>query len=404
MKFATRARIAAALACGLGLNAAAQVSDDVVRIGVIADMSGPYSAITGTGMVRAVEMAVKDFGGSVLGRRIEVVSANHQGKVDVAAAKAREWYDRSGVDLIIEGTDSASAIAMQKIALEKKKPIVFAASGSSALTGAECSPYGIQWTYNTYAMAAGTATALAEAGGTTWYMLALDYAFGHAFQRDVAHVLGKAGGKVVGSARHPLNAPDFASYLLQAQASKAKVVALANAGTDTQNAIRQAAQFGLTKNQTLAAMLINDVDVKGLGLPLAQGLVFTTAFYWDRTPETRAFSRRFLAEQKAMPSIGQAGSYSAATHYLKAVAAQNTDASAPVLEWMKRTPVNDFFAQGGRIREDGQHVHDMYLAEVKKPAESKGEWDLVRIRHVIPAERAYQPLAESECSLVKRGS
>ncbi|MFT3816551.1 MAG: ABC transporter substrate-binding protein [Rubrivivax sp.] len=393
---------AAVLAAALAGPAWAQISDDVVKIGVIADMSGPYSAITGIGLVRAVELAVKDFGGTVLGKRIEVISANHQGKVDVASAKAREWLDVDKVDLIIEATDSASAIAMQKIAVGKKKPIIFAGSGSSALTGKECSAYGIQWSYNTYAMAAGTARAIAEGGGDTWYMIALDAAFGQTMERDVANVLKATGGRIVGASRHPMNAPDFASLLLQAQNSKAKVVGFGNAGTDLQNALRQAAEFGLPKNQTLAALLIFDTDIKGLGLQLAQGLQYTTGFYWDRTPETREFSKRFMAVQKATPSMSQAGAYSGALHFLKAAAAAGTDAAEPVLEKMRATPVNDVFVKNGHIRADGQHVHDMYLAEVKKPGESTSEWDLARIKRTIPADVAFQPLADSECPLVKR--
>jgi branched-chain amino acid transport system substrate-binding protein len=394
--------LGAAFALNFGNAAYAQFSQDIVKIGVISDMSGPYSAITGEGIVRAVDLAIKDFGGNVQGKPIQIVTANHQGKVDIASTKAREWFDTANVDLIIEATDSASAIAMQKIAAEKKKPIIFAGSGTSALTNKECSPYGIQWTWNTYSMAAGTARALLNEGGTSWYFVTADYAFGKQMESDVTQAVIAAKGEVLGITRHPINAPDFASILLQAQASKAKVVGFANAGMDTQNAIRQAAEFGLTKAQTLAALLIFDSDIKGLGLKLAQGLQFTTAFYWDATPETRDFSKRFFAVHKAMPSMSQAGAYSAAMHYLKAVAAKNTDSPDVVLAQMHASPVNDVFAKGGQIRVDGLHVHDMYLAEVKKPSESTGEWDLVRIKRTIPGAEAFQPLSVSECPLVKR--
>jgi branched-chain amino acid transport system substrate-binding protein len=381
--------------------ALAQVSDDVIRIGVIVDMTGPYSAITGRGLVRAVEMAAKDFGDSVAGKPIQVISANYQGKIDVAASKAREWFDIGKVDVIVEATDSAAAIAMQKVATEKKKPLLVAGSGSAALVNKECSPYGIQWTYNTYALAAGTARAMARNGGDSWYFITADYAFGHAMERDAESVVTLMGGKVLGSTRHSINAVDFASPLLQAQSSKAKVVGLANAGTDLQTAVRQAAEFGLTKNQSLAALLLFDTDVKGMGLKAAQGLQFTTAFYWDATPETRAFSKRFYELHKAMPTMSQAGAYSSVTHYLKAVEAKKTDNPDVVLKQMRDTPVNDFFAKNGHIRADGLHVHDMYLAEVKKPQESREPWDLVKIKSTIPGNEAFHPLSASECPLVK---
>jgi branched-chain amino acid transport system substrate-binding protein len=381
----------------------AQISDNVVKIGVIADMTGPYSDIggMGMGMVRAVELAVKDFGGQILGKPVEVVSANYLNKVDVAATKAREWYDVDKVDLIIESSDSAAALAMLKIATEKKKPIIFAGSVSTLLTGRECAPYGIQWTYNTYALAAGTAGSLYHQGGDSWYFITADYAFGHSMQNDATSVVERSGGKVLGSTAAPLGTADFSSFLIQAQASKAKVVGLANAGKDLQNAIRQAAEFGLTKNQTLAALLFYDSDIKGLGLQTAQGLQFTTAFYWDRTPASREFAKRFFEVQKAMPNQNQAAAYSATMHYLRAIAATQTDAAQPVLHWMRNTAINDVFAKDGHIRADGQMVHDMFLAEVKKPAESTGPWDMVRIKGTIPANDAYKPLAASECPLVK---
>jgi branched-chain amino acid transport system substrate-binding protein len=380
----------------------AQISDDTVKIGVIVDMSGVYSANGGMGAVRAVEMAVKDFGGKVQGKPIQVVSADYQNKVDVASSKARQWYDVEKVDLIIESTDSAASIAMQKVALDKKKPIIFAGSATTALTNKECSPYGIHWVYDTYALATGTGRAVMQEGGNSWYFVTADYAFGHSLERDTAAVVNEMGGKVMGSAKHPLNASDFASFLLQAQSSKAKVVGLANAGKDTQNAVRQAAEFGITKNQTLATLLVFDTDIKGLGLPAAQGMMFTTGFYWDANPETREFGKRFFDIHKGMPTMIHAGAYSAAMHYLKAIDAKGTDSAEAVLAQMHATPVNDFFAKGGKIRADGRMVHDMYLAEVKRPSESKGEWDMIKIKRTIPGDEAFQPLAASTCNLVKR--
>jgi len=397
-----RQYVAAALAAIIASPALAQISDDAVKIGVIVDMSGVYSANGGMGAVRAVEMAVKDFGGKVRGKPIQVLSADYQNKVDVASSKARQWYDVDKVDLIIESTDSAASIAMQKVALEKKKPIIFAGSATTALTNKECSPYGIHWVYDTYALATGTGRAVMQEGGNTWYFVTADYAFGHSLERDTTAVVNEMGGKVIGTARHPLNASDFASFLLQAQASKAKVVGLANAGKDTQNSVRQAAEFGITKNQTLATLLVFDTDIKGLGLPAAQGMLFTTGFYWDSNPETREFGKRFYDIHKGMPTMIHAGAYSAAMHYLKAIDAKASDDADTVLKQMRDTPVNDFFAQDGKIRADGRMVHDMYLAEVKKPSESKSEWDMVKIKRTIPGEEAFQPLSASTCPLVKR--
>jgi branched-chain amino acid transport system substrate-binding protein len=304
--------------------------------------------------------------------------------------------------MIIESTDSSAALAMQKVALDKKKPIIFAGSASAALTNKECSPYGIHWVYDTYSLAVGTGRAVTKEGGNSWYFITADYAFGNALESDTRNVVTSMGGKVLGTSKHPLNASDFASYLLQAQSSGAKVVGLANAGKDTQNAVRQANEFGLSKKQTLATLLMFDPDVKALGLPAAQGLVYTTAFYWDRNPETREFSNRFQAVFKSMPTMVQAGMYSAVMHYLKAIDAAKTDAPDAVLARMRSTPVNDFFAKNGVIRKDGRMVHDMYLAEVKKPSESKGEWDLAKIRQTIPGDEAFTPLSASTCPLVKQ--
>jgi branched-chain amino acid transport system substrate-binding protein len=381
--------------------ALAQISDDVVKIGVIVDMSGVYAGVGGQGAVRAVEMAVKDFGGKVQGKPIQIISADYQNKVDIAASKARQWFDVDKVDMIIESTDSAAAIAMQKVAAEKKKPIIFAGSASTAQTNNECSAYGIHWVYDTYALATGTGRAVMEEGGNSWYFLTADYAFGNALQADTANVVNAMGGKIVGTSKHPLNASDFASFLLQAQSSGAKVLGLANAGKDTQNAIKQANEFGLTRKMTVATLLVFDTDIKALGLATTQGLVYTTGFYWDLNPETREFSNRFNAVYKAMPTMVQAGVYSATMHYLKALDAVKTDAAEPVLARMHQTPVHDFFAKNGTIRKDGRMVHDMYLAEVKKPAESRGEWDIAKIKRTIPGEQAFKPLSASTCPLVK---
>ena len=402
MKYTLSTAIVAA-ASAVSLPAVAQISDDVVKIGVIVDQTGVYSANGGPGAIRAVEMAIKDFGGKVNGKPIEVVSADYQNKVDIALSKTREWIDRDKVDMIIESTDSAAAIAMQKLGADKKRIMIFAGSASTALTNKECSPYGIHYVYDTYALATGTGRAVMQQGGDTWFFLTADYAFGSSLEKDTTTVIREMGGKVLGTVKHPLSASDFSSFLLQAQASKAKVVGLANAGRDTQNSVRQAAEFGLTKGgQKLATLLLFDTDIKGMGLQVAQGLLFTTGYYWDRNDETRAWSKRFYDIHKAMPTMIQAGAYSATMHYLKAVQASDTDNADTVMKKMKDTEINDFFAKGGKIRANGRMVHDMYLAEAKKPSESKGEWDIITIKQTIPGDQAYQPLSESTCALIKR--
>ncbi len=374
------------------------------RIGALVDMSGIYSALGGPGMVNAVKMAAEDFGGKVLGRPIEVLSANYQNKVDITSARAREWYDRDDVNMIVESSDSASALALQKIAREKKRIAIFAGSASSALTNAECSPYGVHYVYDTYALAHGTGAAVTKAGGDSWFFITADYAFGQALEKDTSEVVVANGGKVIGSVRAPLNSPDFSSFLLQAQASKAKVIGLANAGTDTQNAVRQASEFGIVQSgQKIATLLVFLTDIKGMGLQVAQGLMFTNGFYWDRTDETRAFAKRFGERNNgAMPSMVQAGAYSSTMHYLKSVAAAGTDDGDAVAAKMKELEINDFFATKGKIRADGRMVHDMYLAEAKKPSESKGPWDLLKINAIIPGDQAFRPLSESICPLVKK--
>ena len=374
------------------------------RLGAMVDMSGIYSTLGGQGMVNSVKMAVEDFGGKVLGRPIEVLSANYQNKVDIASARAREWIDRDDVQMIIESSDSASALAMQKIGREKKRMMIFAGSASSVLTNAECSPYGVHYVYDTYALAHGTGAAVTKAGGDSWFFITADYAFGQALEKDTSEVVLANGGKVLGSVRAPLNSPDFSSYLLQAQTSKAKVIGLANAGTDTQNSVRQASEFGIIQaGQKMATLLVFLTDIKGMGLPVAQGLMFTDGFYWDRTDDTRAFAKRWGARNNgAMPTMVQAGAYSATMHYLKAVAAAGTDDADAISAKMKELEINDFFATKGKIRADGRMVHDMYVAEAKKPSESTGPWDLLKINAVIPGDQAFRPLSESICPLVKK--
>ena len=402
---AWRSKALAGLLLGLALapagGAQAQVSDDVVRIGVMTDMSGPYAAWAGPGSAVAAQMAAEDFGGAVLGRKIEVIAADHQNKADIGANLARQWFDVGGVDMLIDVPNSAVALAIQEIAKQKNRVFIDTGAATTELTGAQCSPVGIHWVSDSYALSHGTAKGVVKAGGTSWFFLTVDYAGGHVLEKDASAAIEASGGTVLGKARHPLNTADFSSFLLQAQASGAKVVALANAGTDTINAIKQAAEFGLQQSgQSLVGLFVNINDIKALGLPVAAGTLLTEAYYWDMNDETRAFARRFEARQKAMPSQYQAGIHSAVTHYLKAIAAAGTDEARAVVAKMRELPVDDFFAKGGRLREDGRMVHDMYLMQVKKPEESKGEWDLYKPVQVIPAAEAFRPLAESKCPLV----
>ncbi|WP_375457881.1 ABC transporter substrate-binding protein [uncultured Enterovirga sp.] len=403
-----RGAIATALAVVLasfGPPAAAQVSDDVVRVGVLDDMSGPYADLQGPGDVVAVKMAVEDFGGMVLGKKIEVLDADLQNKADVGAAIARRWYDIDKVDAILGLGNSAVAIAVQGITREKNKINITTSAGTTELTGKACSPNAIHWTYDTYALANGTASAImSRGGGDRWFFITADYAFGHSLERDAIGVLKKAGKEVVGAVRAPLNSPDFSSYLLQAQASKAQVIGLANAGADTINAIKQAAEFGIVASgQKLAGLLVLITDIKALGLQAAQGLQFTEAYYWDQNDETRAFAKRFAERHGGKPpTMFQAGIYGAAMHYLKAVREAKTDEAGPVMEVMRKTPVDDFMTKGAKIREDGRLMRDMYLMEAKKPSESKAPWDLMKVVATIPGEQAYRSLAETECPLVKK--
>ncbi len=382
---------------------AQKISDDVVKIGLILDMSSIYADITGKGSADAAQMAIDDFGGKVLGKPIELVYADHQNKADIAASKAREWFENDHVDAILDVAASATALAALEVAKQKNKIMVFNGPGATRLTNEACGPLSVHWTYDTYALAHGTGYAMVKQGYDTWFFITADYAFGQDLERDTTAVVVANGGKVVGGVRAPINTSDFSSFLLQAQASKAKVIALANAGADTTNAIKQASEFGIVKGgQKLAGMLVFITDIHALGLEKAQGMLLTTAFYWDMNDETRKWSARFMAKEGRMPTMAQAGVYSTVAHYLKAVQAAGTDESEAVMKKMRETPVNDFFVKNGKIREDGRMVHDMYLVEVKTPAESKGPWDYYKIKATIPAEEAFQPLSASRCPLVKK--
>jgi branched-chain amino acid transport system substrate-binding protein len=394
---------AAALALGAG-TARAQISDDVVKIGVLNDMSGLYADLAGPGSVLAAEMAVKDFGGTVQGKKIEIVSGDHQNKPDVGASLARQWYDEGKVDMIIDVPTSSVALAVQQVAKEKGKLSIISGAAASDLTGKACSPTGIHWTYDTYALAHGTGGAMVKQGGDSWFFITADYAFGHALERDTASVVEKAGGKVLGAVRAPLNTPDFSSFLLQAQSSKAKVIGLANAGGDTINSIKQAAEFGITAGgQKLAGLLVFISDIDALGLQTAQGLVLTEAFYWDQTDATRAWSKRFVEAHKKPPTMVHAGVYGAITHYLKAIDATKTDDASKVIAKMRELPINDFMTKDGQLREDGRVMREMYLFGVKKPSESKYTYDYYDQLATIPRDQAFRPLSESECPLVKKG-
>lgn len=401
-------KITLALAAGLALAGPAyaqtKISDDVVKIGVLTDMSGQFSHEAGDGSVTAVKMAVEDFGGTVLGKPIEVIVADHQNRNEVAIAKAREWYDVGKVDLIANLINSSIALAVTNVAQEKNRVAIVNGSGSSRLTGDSCTPNSIHYAYDTYALGQGTGKALIKEGLNSWYFLTADYAFGHALEADTASVVKANGGTVVGSIRYPIDTADHSSFLLQAQASKAKVVAVAGSGTTFINAVKSAKDFGLTDGgkQTIAGLLVWITDIDSMGLATAQGLVLTNGFYWDRDEETRAFSKKFFAKMKRMPHMGDAGDYSSTMHYLNAIKAAGTDDAKAVMAKMREMPVNDFFAKNGRVREDGRFVHDMYVYEVKKPSESKYAWDYYKLRAVIPGDDAFRPLSESKCPLVKK--
>jgi branched-chain amino acid transport system substrate-binding protein len=384
----------------------AQFSDGVIKIGVMNDMAGTYADLAGPGSVIAARMAVEDFGATKKGMKVEIVGADHQNKPDVGSNIVRTWIDVDKVDVIVDVPTSSVALAVNQITKEKNKVFLVSGAASSDLTGPQCSPNTVHWTYDTWALANGTGNAIVKTGGDTWFFLTADYAFGHALERDTAAVVEKNGGKVVGRVRHPFPATDFSSFLLQAQASKAKIIGLANAGADTTNAIKQAAEFGIVAGgQNLAGLLVFLTDVHGLGLKTAQGLIFTEAWYWDMNDANRAFAKKFAAENKGVhPSMVHAGVYSAVTHYLKALEALKSDADgAKVVAKMKEMPTEDRLFGKGEIRQDGRKIHPMYLFEVKKPEESKYPWDYYKVRATIPADQAFRPLNEGKCPLVKGG-
>jgi branched-chain amino acid transport system substrate-binding protein len=393
--------ISALAIIGLSSTAArAQISDDVVRIGVINDQSSLYADAGGHGSVIAAQMAVEDAGGKVLGKPVDVVFADHQNKADIAVNIAREWFDVGKVDMAIGFDNSAVALAVEKLAADKDRIAIAGAVGSTAFTGKQCTPNEASWIYDSYALTTSVAKALVAEGHDSWFFITVDYAFGYSLEADASAAVKAAGGKVLGSVRHPLNTSDFSSYLLQAQASGAKVVALADSGGDMINATKQANEFGITRNQSLASMLVFITDVHSMELKVAQGLRLVTAFYWDRDDETRAWSKRFFERQHAMPTQTQASTYSAIRHYLKSVEAAGTDEAKAVMVKMREIPVNDFFAHNGHLRQDGRLVHDMYFAQVKTPSESSKPWDYYKILATIPGDQAFRPMSEGGCPLV----
>src|SRR3979490_2277184 len=392
-----------AVALAMSSTSALAQAKPPLKLGGILDMSGLYAALTGPGSEMAAKMAVEDFGGEVLGRKVEIVVADHLNKADLAASIARDMLDNQGVEMIFDVAASATALAAGEIAKARNKIVIFTSPGSIRLSNEACGRYTVHYVFDTFAQANVTGLAAVKQGLDSWFFLTADYAFGQDLEKDTTNVVLKNGGKVLGSVRHPLNTSDFSSYLLQAQSSKAKVIGLANAGGDTINAIKQAAEFGLMKGgQKLSPLLAFVTDIDSVGLETAQGLLLAEAFYWDLNDDTRAFSKRFMERVKRVPTAAQVGVYSSVTHYLKAVkAAGNTDA-APGMKIMKDTPINDVFAKNGRIREDGRMVHDMYLFEVKKPSESKGRWDDYKLLATIPGTDAFQSLQLSRSPLVKK--
>jgi len=405
MKAIKRSLVALAVAAAVGTGAAqAQISDGVVKIGVLSDMSSLYSDIGGKGSVVAAQMAVEDFDAAKKGLKVEIVSADHQNKPDVGSTIARQWYDADKVDAIFDVPTSSVALAVSQITRDKGKAFIVSGAASSDLTGKACSPNTVHWTYDTWMLANGTGSAIVKTGGDSWFFVTADYAFGHALERDTEAVVLKNGGKVLGKVRVPLNTADFSSYLLQAQSSKAKIIGLANAGGDTTNSIKQAAEFGIVKGgQSLAGLLVFISDIHSLGLPTAQGLILTETFYWDMNDQTRAFAKRFAAKNDGKyPTMVHAGVYAGMLHYLKAIEAAKTDDGTKVVAMMKEMPTDDPLFGKGSIRADGRKIHPAYLLEVKKPAESKGPYDYYRIRATIPADQAFRPLADGDCPLVKK--
>jgi branched-chain amino acid transport system substrate-binding protein len=397
-----RTAAAALLACGL-MAGTALAQNNAVKIGVLDDMSGPYAENTGPGDVAAVKFAIADFGGSVLGKPIELVTADFQSKVDVGVGIAKRWYDDENVDMVLGIPNSAIALALVKVAAEKNRIVMPTAAATSELTGKACTTHSVHWIYDTYGQTKTIVQALSKQGGDTWFFITVDYAFGLAVENDATNFIKAAGGKVLGSVKHPLNTADFSSYVLQAQSSKAKGLMVANGGNDIINAVKQASEFGLMKQgMRVSAPLAQFPDVRGMGLKIAQGLLIATPFYWDMTPEARAFTDRFTKEMGRPPSFIQAGTYGAVMHYLKAVKAAGTDEAKAVMAEMKKLPINDFMTKDGKVREDGRVIRDMYLMQAKAPEESKGEWDLVKMVATVPGNEAFRPLNEGGCPLVKQ--
>ncbi|MBR1161919.1 ABC transporter substrate-binding protein [Bradyrhizobium elkanii] len=373
-----------------------------LKIGVLTDFQSVYSDIGGAGNVEATKMAIEEFGGSMFGKPIELVTADALNKADVAATITRKWYEAENVDMIIDMPTSATALAGMEMSKQFEKIMIVTDAASSDITGKSCSPYTLHWTYDTYANAHTVGSAIVKNGGDTWFFITADYLFGHSIERDTGDVVRAAGGKVLGSARHPLNTPDFSSFLLQAQASKAKIIGMANGGADTINTIKQASEFGIVAGgQNLAGIVMFISDINSLGLKLAQGLIITEAYYWDLNDRTRAFGKRFFERMKRMPTMNQAATYSATLHYLNAVKAAGTKETKPVLAKMRATPVRDAFTDNGVVREDGRMVHSMFLFEVKKPEESKAPWDYYKVLAEVPGDQAFRPLKDGGCPLIK---
>lgn len=375
-----------------------QISQDVVKIGVMADMTGLYADMGGNGIVEAVKMAISDFGGQVGGKKIEVISANHSAKADLAATMSREWFDRQGVDVVISGPSSGTSLAIAKVAAEKKKPVIVTGGVAAQLTNEECSPYTVHYLYDTVALARGTGSAMTKQGGKSWYFLTVDYAFGASLEKETTQVVTANGGKIIGSVKHPLSAPDFSAFLVQAQASKAQVLGLANGGGDTINSVKAAKEFGLTKSMKIAGLMLFITDVHALGLDLTQGINLTEAWYWDQNNESRMWARRFYEKMKKMPTSMQAASYSATLHYLNSVKQAGTDDADKAMAQMKKAKISDMYTQNGYVREDGRMVHDLRLMEIRSPSDSKQPWDYYKQVQMIPGEQAFSSKAESKCA------
>lgn len=389
------------IAVAFGSVAGAQISGNTVKIGFITDMSGLYADPDGQGGEMAIRMAIEDFGGSVNGKKIELLTADHLNKPDIAATKAREWFDQQGLDVLIGGTNSSAGLAMAKLAAEKKKLFIAVGSGSARLTNEDCSAYTIHYAYDTVALARGTGTAVVNQGGKSWYFMTTDYAFGTSLESETSNVVTAAGGSIVGSVKHPLGASDFSSFLIQAQASRAQVLGFASAGSDAVNAVRSANEFGVNKSMKLAGLIFTINDIHALTLAVAAGMYLTDHWYWDLNPETRQWAKRYFERMKKMPSSFQAADYSAVTQYLSAVKATGSENPEKVLDYLKRSKLNDMYVKGGMVRPDGRMVNKLYLMQVKTPAESKYPWDYYKLLETIPGEQAYRSKAETKCSLWK---